>query len=1050
MENLYASSQQKEFAGLFAAPGAVYRDTPFWAWNCELDKEQTKRQILIFKEMGMGGFHMHARTGLGTPYLGEEFMKRVGECVETARDNQMLAWLYDEDRWPSGAAGGLVTKNPKYRARHLLMTSEKRTEAPDPENDNSGALLTCYSIRLDADGFLTSYRRIGENEAPEEGAEKFYLYLMVDYSNPWYNDQTYVDTLNPEAIRKFVEVTHERYRECVGDEFGKTIPAIFTDEPQFTRKTALKFAREKRDVCMPYTNDLPETYRKAYGADFFDTFPEVVWELPGGKYSLARYRYHDHVAERFSSAFADTIGNWCEANHLRCSGHMMEEPTLESQTSALGETMRSYRSFQLPGIDMLCDGTEFSTAKQAQSASHQYGRGGVLSELDGVTDWDFTFMGHKWHGDWQAALGITVRVPHLAWMSMAGEAKRDYPASISYQSPWYRKYTLIADHFARVNAALTRGRAQVRVGVIHPVESYWLAYGPQDMTAGRREHLEESFHNLIGWLLHGLIDFDFISESLLPDLCPIQLGKRFIVGEMAYDTVIVPPSITMRGTTLERLRQFREKGGRVIFTGDVPVCLDAVESSAVQEFAAKCEHVGFSRHSLVAALEDLRDVAVINRESGFPLKNLLYQMRETKGANYLFICNNERYGVAHDCYVKIRGSYQVNYLDTMTGKITPAAAKHQNGWTVLEYGFYAHGHLLLELIPAEQSVGITLTHPAVREEEVERLTLEHLSGPLPVKLDEPNVLVLDQAKWRFAGEKEWHPREEILRLDNQIRQALDQRLRGGHIVQPWVYGKSTEKLATVELSYTIDSLVDVENALFGMEAPENAEIFFDGIPVDFEDCGWWTDESLRTTLFPEIRKGSHELLLRIGYTRSTDLERCFLLGDFGVEMRGDEARLTAPVRELVWGDATHQGLPFYGGNITYCCSFELPEAQELDVRIPSRSTSYAGSNDNQTPREVPFAGYRGTLASVSLDGCEKGDLAFAPYQCSLGRVEAGNHTLELKLYGSRVNSQGTLHLTFRTLWTGPNAWRSEGDHFSYEYHLQPFGVFVAPRLLKKC
>ena len=35
------------------------------------------------------------------------------------------------------------------------------------------------------------------------------------------------------------------------------------------------------------------------------------------------------------------------------TGHMMEEPTLKSQTAALGEAMRSYRSFQLPGIDML-------------------------------------------------------------------------------------------------------------------------------------------------------------------------------------------------------------------------------------------------------------------------------------------------------------------------------------------------------------------------------------------------------------------------------------------------------------------------------------------------------------------------------------------------------------------------------------------------------------------------------------------------------------------------------------------------------------------------
>ena len=72
---------------------------------------------------------------------------------------------------------------------------------------------------------------------------------------------------------------------------------------------------------------------------------------------------------------------------------------------------------------MLCDWVELSTVKQAASASRQYGCGGVLCELDGVTDWDFNFSGHKGHGDWQAALGVTVRVPHLAWLSMAGEAK---------------------------------------------------------------------------------------------------------------------------------------------------------------------------------------------------------------------------------------------------------------------------------------------------------------------------------------------------------------------------------------------------------------------------------------------------------------------------------------------------------------------------------------------------------------------------------------------------------------------------------------------------
>lgn len=86
----------------------------------------------------------------------------------------------------------------------------------------------------------------------------------------------------------------------------------------------------------------------------------------------------------------------------------------------------------------------------------------------GVTNWDYDFRGHKFQGDWQAALGVTVRVPHLSWVSMNGEAKRDYPASISYQSPWYKEYKYVEDHFARVNTAMTRGKAVVRIGVIHP------------------------------------------------------------------------------------------------------------------------------------------------------------------------------------------------------------------------------------------------------------------------------------------------------------------------------------------------------------------------------------------------------------------------------------------------------------------------------------------------------------------------------------------------------------------------------------------------------
>ena len=71
----------------------------------------------------MGGFFMHSRTGLATPYLGREWMKAVETCTQEAKKLGLEAWLYDEDRWPSGAAGGLVTRDPKYR--HVLSALQR-------------------------------------------------------------------------------------------------------------------------------------------------------------------------------------------------------------------------------------------------------------------------------------------------------------------------------------------------------------------------------------------------------------------------------------------------------------------------------------------------------------------------------------------------------------------------------------------------------------------------------------------------------------------------------------------------------------------------------------------------------------------------------------------------------------------------------------------------------------------------------------------------------------------------------------------------------------
>ena len=301
---------------LFASPTCEYRGAPFWAWNCELTAETINEQIEMLKKMGQGGYHIHVRTGMATNYLSDEYMKFVKQSVEKGKKEEMLTWLYDEDRWPSGAAGGIVTKNKAYRARYLILTpfpDFSQHEAAGAEigsvsfaSSQEGELLAVYDIQLNTDGTLKTYELTDESKTA--CGTKWYAYLEVASPDPWFNNQTYVNTLDPKAISEFARVTYDRYKEVVGDEFGGAIPAIFTDEPQFTQKTTLSFAHEKKQVILPWTDDLPKTFKAAYGNDILQCLPELFWELPDSRISLARYHYHDHVTELFATSFCDTLG----------------------------------------------------------------------------------------------------------------------------------------------------------------------------------------------------------------------------------------------------------------------------------------------------------------------------------------------------------------------------------------------------------------------------------------------------------------------------------------------------------------------------------------------------------------------------------------------------------------------------------------------------------------------------------------------------------------------------------------------------------------------
>lgn len=1007
---------------LFRNPTCEYRGTPFWAWNSDLKAEELCRQIEVFKEMGLGGFHMHVRTGMSTKYLSDDFMSLIKCCADKADKEHMLAWLYDEDRWPSGAAGGLVTKDEQYRARCLLMTTvpctneEAESEFVDSRaeggREGKGWLIACYDIVLDENGYLKEYKQIGEND--EAQGTKWYAYVKIHASSPWYNNQSYLDTLNPKAVKRFVEVTHERYKETVGNYFGGVVPAIFTDEPQFTRKRVLDNSWDTDDITMPWTDDIPETYKAQYNEDIIETLPEIFWELPEGKISTTRYHYHDHISERFAEAFADVCGSWCRENGIALTGHMMEEPSLHSQTAALGDAMRSYRGFDLPGIDMLCASFEFTTAKQAQSAVHQFGREGMLSELYGVTGWDYDFRGYKLHGDWQACLGVTIRVPHLSWYAMGGEAKRDYPASIHYQSPWWKEFSYLEDHFARVNTAMTRGKPVVKVGVIHPVESFWLHWGPNDKTALARENMDKKFQNVTDWLLKGSIDFNFISESLLPILCE-NAGAPLKVGEMEYDAIIVPDCETIRSTTLDRLEKFAAKGGKLIFMGDAPKFVDGIPCERGKALYDAATVIQYDRDKLLTALEDNRTVT-LRLANGRLSDRFLYQLRRDGNSSWLFISRccepyNKDVCDRNRLRISVKGEYTPYVYNTISGEISPIACEYKNGCTVISKTLYDYDSLLLKL---DDGRADAITEAADKKYE----NAVKIPAFVPYTLSERNVLLLDMAEFALDG-GEYQPKEEILILDNICRKALGYVARGGSVAQPWVLDPEVIE-HSVTLKFTVNSEIAYSGAELALEDAEKAKIRMNGKDVPVNITGWYVDKDIKTVPVPEIVKGENIIEVTIPFGKTTNTEWCYLLGDFGVRQLGSTAVITTLPEKLAFDSITKQNLPFYGGNITYHVE---ADGDGMEIEIPR---------------------YIGTLVDVTVDGESKGKIVYPPYKLQLEGLGEGSHKVDITLFGNRYNSFGPVHLTEENRsWHGPGAWRDD-EQWSYEYVLRNVGINASP------
>ncbi len=1025
-----------DYQNQFASPSSEYRGKPFWAWNGPLEEDELRRQIRVFKEMGLGGAFMHSRVGLATPYLSEEWFKLIDACADEARKQDMEAWLYDEDRWPSGAAGGLVTKDVRYRMREVTLTVAKPSEY-QPTGDEIGV----FYAQIDGAG-IKNARKADPGVKPEEGESLLAFHVRTMPESRWYNGQTYLDTLSDEAVNEFIRVTHEAYKKNSLSQYNNSvIPGIFTDEPNYGTLGARHFPNT---IGCPWTAKLPESFKARYNYDLLDHLPELFFQPEGVAYSAVRHDYIDTLTHLFATNFGGLIGKWCEETGIMFTGHVLAEENLISQTSVVGSAMRFYEYMQAPGIDILCaegvtreggSNPEYSTAKQCASVHHQFGRKWMLSELYGCTGWGFTFAEHKAVGDWQAALGVNLRCQHLAWYTMLGEAKRDYPASISFQSPWWRSYSIVEDYFARVGVLMTQGEPVRDVAVIHPVESVWGVVTPGVGLGGasdgnrKAREINEQFMMVQNTLLQEHFDFDYVEEDILSRHGDIS-GKQLKVGGALYKTVVVPPTITLRKSTVDMLNRFQSAGGSVIFVEPVPTLIQCEASAELNGLIGKSKVIPLDRASLSAALNAVPDLdrVSIATEDGEQHPDTIYMLRKDEsGRKFLFIVHTKQDCSTGPLVITLKGNGQVQEWDALTGEVHLADAKSESGTVTIFAELPGVGSALYVIDPEPDSS----LRPRKKRKEIQRIIIHQENWP--ILRNEPNAFPLDVAEFA-VNEGEWHAPMEILRIDRAVRDAAGLPHRSGDMVQPWAQTKPpAAKPITVSLRYRFN----VEDLPTGpcylvMETPDNYFISLNGHTLKADQNeGWWIDNSFVKTLVPSsaLQEGENTLVLETEYAYNSNLECLYFTGEFGVRIDQDRMTITKLPVTLKLGDWTTQGLPCYTGAVSYVTHFQpsLKEGERLCIEVPN---------------------WNGTLLHIRVNGLEAGNIAWPNYELDItDALNPGQNRVEIEVVSGRRNLLGPSHCSILyPRWTGPGQFVTQGEEWTDKYMLLPYGLNEAPVL----
>lgn len=1014
----------EEIKNNFQDPPAAFRSYPFWSLNHDLQEDEIDHQLHEFKAVGMGGVIMHSRPGLITPYFSDRYHKVIDYSVKKGEELGLQMWLYDENSWPSGFGGGLVNDAmpESYQKGQGLKLHRLQKLDKNSEDDFKIILIN------NEDGFADITGRVSDYLGKEGDYWAFEL-MFYDITDR-YAGFSYVDLIMPGVTEKFIEITMGGYDPYLKEKYAKSIPGIFTDEPNI---------RPPGRNTVRWTPDLFEQFQNRWGYDLLENLPSLF--RPVGDYRKVRHNYYQLLLQLFIDRWSKPWYEYTEKNHLLWTGHYWEHGWPNPQHG--GDNMAMYAWHQVPAIDMLFNSQSLRSdqfgndraVRELASVANQLGRKRTLSETYGGSGWELGFEDMKRLGDWEFALGVNILNQHLTYYTITGQRKYDFPQSISYHAPYWDQYKVQTDYFGRLSYALSAGEQINKVLVIEPTTTAWM-YTTFMLSPAERQYItdaedydkkmdqiHESFHGFIDTLERLQVEYDIGCENIMKDHGSAKNGTMTI-GLRDYDVVILPPSLeSLDATSMAILKKYLASGGKLLSFAQNLTYIDGAKTNQFEKLSTQYDSQWIQAKSMLDSnvLKWIRSEDIQFDASDNAKGTLYHHRRILNDGQILFLSNFNPDELAEGSF-KIKGQ-SVQQLDLISGNISAYPFEVKKDFVRLNYSLPPAASLLLFVSPEESDSPAPTYKRYVSVQSASELVIDRVQeNAMPI--DYCDIKIADNwlynvhyydatdSLFRYYGFTQGDPWGVNLQFkDEVIKQNNFSDETGFEVIYSFTVAPHLKANVIKGLKLVIEN-------------PDLYDVFVNGQSVDRIPDAWWLDRLNGVyAIGSAVQSGENKVTLVCKpMSVFAEVEPIFILGDFGLSNASKGWQLINE-KPMKLGSWKKQGLPTYHHQVVYSKTVQLDQIFKIKIQLGD---------------------WKGTVADVKINGKSAGIIGWPPYELEITEgLKAGKNKIEVIVVGSLKNLLGPFHKAQRPGIVTPWSWRycPQSQPGGKEYQVLDYGLF---------